>query len=89
MPITTVFPSPSVSIASLAGLFVTLSASACSGVSKESVRDTSSAITAQVALAKASLVACRGGDRAQCDTAEQNLEAIAGENAQLSALTDE
>jgi hypothetical protein len=61
---------------------------ACSGVAPEAVRDTTSAITAQVALAKASLVACRGGDRAQCDSAEKNLEAIASSNASLSQLSD-
>ena len=52
------------------------------------MRDTTSAITAQVALAKASLVACRGGDRAQCDSAEKNLEAVASSNAQLSQLSE-
>jgi len=62
--------------------------SSCSGVAPEAVRDTTSAITAQVALAKASLVACRGGDRGQCDSAEKNLEAIASSNAQLSQLSD-
>ena len=62
--------------------------SACSGVSTEAVRDTTAAITAQVALAKASLVACRGGNRDQCDSAEKNLEAVAGSNAQLSQLAD-
>ena len=61
---------------------------ACSGVAPEAVRDTTSAITAQVALAKASLVACRGGDRAQCDSAEKNLEAISSSNAQLSQLSE-
>ena len=61
---------------------------ACSGVAPEAVRDTTSAITAQVALAKASLVACRGGDRGQCDSAERNLEAIANSNAQLGQLSD-
>ncbi|MET0388427.1 MAG: hypothetical protein ABW321_20825 [Polyangiales bacterium] len=61
-------------------------ASACSGVATEAVRDSTAAITAQVALAKASLVACRGGDRAQCDSAEKNLEAVASSNAQLSQL---
>ena len=65
-----------------------LTAAACSGVAPEAVRDTTSAITAQVALAKASLVACRGGDRAQCDSAEKNLEAISSSNAQLSQLSD-
>lgn len=64
------------------------SAAACSGVAPEAVRDTTSAITAQVALAKASLVACRGGDRAQCDSAEKNLEAVASSNAQLSQLSE-
>jgi hypothetical protein len=67
---------------------LTLAAAACSGVAPEAVRDTTSAITAQVALAKASLVACRGGDRAQCDSAEKNLEAIASSNAQLDQLSD-
>lgn len=60
--------------------------SACSGVAPQAVRDTTSAITAQVALAKASLVACRGGDRVQCDSAEKNLEAVATSNAQLDQL---
>ena len=64
------------------------SMAACSGVAPEAVRDTTSAITAQVALAKASLVACRGGDRAQCDSAEKNLVAISSSNAQLSQLSD-
>ena len=61
---------------------------ACSGVAPEAVRDTTAAITAQVALAQASLVACRGGDRAQCDSAEKNLEAVASSNAQLSQLSE-
>jgi hypothetical protein len=60
---------------------------ACGGVAPEAVRDTTSSITAHVALAKASLVACRGGDRAQCDSAEKNLEAIASSNAQLDQLS--
>jgi len=64
------------------------STAACSGVAPEAVRDTTSAITAHVALAKASLVACRGGDRGQCDSAEKNLEAISSSNAQLSQLSD-
>lgn len=75
--------------ARLSGLLLcAASAAACSGVAPEAVRDTTSAITAQVALAKASLVACRGGDRAQCDSAEKNLEAIASSNAQLNQLSD-
>ena len=89
MPITKVFPSRSLAVACLGPIVVGLSTGACSGVSKEAVRETTSAITAQVALAKASLVACRGGDRAQCDTAEQNLEAIGSETAQLSELSDQ
>jgi hypothetical protein len=64
-------------------------ASACAGVAPEAVRDSTEAITAQVALAKASLVACRGGDRAQCDSAEKNLEAVASSNAQLSQLSQQ
>lgn len=63
--------------------------SACSGIAPAAVRDTTSAISAQVALAKASLVACRGGDRAQCDSAAHNLESIATSNAQLDRLTDD
>ena len=71
-------------------LFLIISAtSACSGIAPAAVRDTTSAITAQVALAKASLVACRGGDRAQCDSAEHNLESIATSNAQLDRLTED
>lgn len=62
--------------------------SACSGVAPGAVRDTTSAIVAQVALAKASLVLCRGGDRAQCDNAAQHLTAIASANAQLDQLTE-
>lgn len=61
---------------------------ACSGIAPETVRDSTAAITAQVALAKASVVACRGGDREQCDTAQANLEAIASENARLNALAE-
>lgn len=61
---------------------------ACAGITEGAVRDTTSAITAQVALAKASLVLCRGGDRAQCDDAEKNLNAIASANAQLDQLTE-
>jgi hypothetical protein len=73
----------------LAALVLCSSAiAACSGVAPEAVRDTTSAITAQVALAKASLVACRGGDRAQCDSAEKNLVAISSSNAQLSQLSE-
>jgi hypothetical protein len=62
---------------------------ACSGVAPEAVRDTTSAIKAQVALAKASLVSCRGGDTAQCDSARKNLESIAGANSDLSVLADQ
>jgi hypothetical protein len=61
----------------------------CSGVAPEAVRDTTSAITAQVALAKASLVSCRGGDAAQCDSARKNLESIASANSDLSVLADQ
>jgi hypothetical protein len=86
MPISAVFRSPHALRAALCGL--TLCASACSGIARESVRDSTAAITAQVALAKASLVACRGGDRGQCDTAEKNLEAIASENARLNAQAE-
>jgi hypothetical protein len=60
--------------------------SACSGVAPGAVRDTTSTITAQVALAKASLVGCRGGDRGQCDSAAKNLDTIASSNAQLDQL---
>jgi hypothetical protein len=71
--------------------FVSLAliASGCSGVAPEAVRDSTAAITAQVALAKASLSACRGGDRAQCDSAEKNLERVASTNAQLSRLSQQ
>ena len=61
-------------------------ASACSGVAPGAVRDTTSTITAQVALAKASLLGCRGGDRSQCDSATKNLDTIASSNAQLDQL---
>jgi hypothetical protein len=61
----------------------------CSGVAPEAVRDTTSAITAQIALAKASLVSCRGGETAQCDSAQKNLEAVASANAQLGVLADQ
>lgn len=88
MPITPVFHPRRVLVAA-AGIVLAVSAGACSGVSKEAVRDTTASVTAQVALAKASLVACRGGDRAQCDTAEQNLETIAAENAQLGSMAEE
>jgi hypothetical protein len=63
-----------------------LASAACAGVSPDAVRNTSSSITAQVALAKASLVACRGGDRAQCDSADKNLDAVAATNADLGRL---
>jgi hypothetical protein len=66
-----------------------LIASGCSGVAPEAVRDSTAAITAQVALAKASLSACRGGDRAQCDSAEKNLETVGSTNAQLSRLSQQ
>jgi hypothetical protein len=72
----------------ICGMAALTSLSACSGVAPGAVRDTTATITAQVALAKASLIACRGGDRAQCDSAEKNLEAIASSNAQLDQLTD-
>jgi hypothetical protein len=64
-------------------------ANACSGVAPNVVRDSTATITAQVVLAKASLVSCRGGDRAQCDSAQKNLEAIGSTNAELSKLADE
>jgi hypothetical protein len=66
-----------------------LLAGACSGVAPDAVRDTTSAITAQVALAKASLVSCRGGDRAQCDSAQKNLDDVAASNAQLGQLAEQ
>jgi hypothetical protein len=76
------------------GLFVCVlpvlaGAAACNGVAPDAVRGTTSAIAAQASLAKASLVPCRGGDRAQCDSAEQNLEAVVSSNAELSKLAVE
>lgn len=62
---------------------------ACSGVAPGAVRDTTSTITAQVALAKASLLGCRGGDRGQCDSAAKNLDTIANSNAQLDQLASQ
>jgi hypothetical protein len=64
-------------------------ANACSGVAPNVVRDSSAAINAEVVLAKASLVSCRGGDHAQCDSAQKNLEAIGSTNAELGKLADE
>ena len=64
-------------------------AGACSGVAPEAVRSSTSAITEHVALAKAALVSCRGGDHAQCDSAQQNLEAIASTNTQLDMLAEQ
>ena len=65
-------------------------ASGCGGgVAPDAVRTNTTAITAQLALAKAALVSCRGGDRAQCDSAEQSLEAIAMTNRQLDQLADQ
>jgi hypothetical protein len=72
----------------LFGLVLVPALSSCSGVAPGAVRDTTATITAQVALAKASLVGCRGGDRDQCDSAEKNLNAIASSNAQLDQLTE-
>jgi hypothetical protein len=71
------------------GAFIGLAASGCSGVSPDVVRNGTAAITAQVALAKASLVSCRGGDRTQCDSAQKNLEAISAQNNQLSVAADQ
>lgn len=71
---------------SVLSLGVACALAGCSGVAPQAVRDTTSAISAQVALAKASLVHCRGGDRVQCDSAEKNLEAVATSNAQLDQL---
>jgi hypothetical protein len=65
---------------------VLTSTAACAGVAPDAVQSTSSSITAQVALAKASLVACRGGDVAQCDSADKNLDAVAATNADLARL---
>jgi hypothetical protein len=64
-------------------------AGACGGIAPDAVRTSTSAITAQVALAKAALVSCRGGDHAQCDSAQQNLEAIASTNSQLDHLAEQ
>ena len=62
-------------------------AGACGGgVAPDAVRSTAASITTQVTLAKAALSSCRGGDRTQCDSAQQNLEAIAATNTQLDML---
>lgn len=71
------------------GVFAVAVLGACGGVAPDAVRDTTGAITAHVALAKAALVSCRGGDRVQCDSAEKTLQAIATENAELSRLADQ
>jgi len=82
-------PSRQVALAQLCALHLgAVFASGCSGVAPGAVRDTTSTISAQVALAKASLVACRGGERAQCDSAEKNLDVIASSNAQLDRLAE-
>jgi hypothetical protein len=73
-----------------AGLWLlAVAAGGCSGVAPDVVRNSTSAISAQVALAKASLLFCRGGDREQCDSAHKNLEAIGASNAQLSVAADQ
>jgi hypothetical protein len=66
-----------------------LAAAGCSGVAPDVVRGSTSTISAQVALAKASLVSCRGGDREQCDSAQKNLEAIGASSAELSVAADQ
>jgi hypothetical protein len=73
------------------GLFACISvlAFACSGVAPDVVRSTTATVMEQVALAKASLVSCRGGDHAQCDSAEQNLQTIANSNTELGKLAEQ
>jgi hypothetical protein len=61
---------------------------ACSGVAPDVVRNTTASVREQVALAKASLVSCRGGDQAQCDSTEKNLQSIASSNTELGKLAE-